>query len=164
LPTTTLQCTINIASLINRFGSLSRSSLVESRSFKRVEKKKNNLSAAAAAAHISTLSHFGSSSNAPPLFPPSAAVQESSLSSAVFLSPQEREIMADITLDPDDDPDPELFSGGAASAAAIGAWAWAALKNDNEDASRGAVSAPAQVCVSLLIYFAAPYVFFSRLA
>jgi hypothetical protein len=97
------------------------------------------------------------------------------------LSPQEREIMADITLDPDDlDPEPSS-SGGAASAAAIDAWAWAALaldlepavKNGNEDASWDVAApahAPAQVCdtslwcKTLLIHLAPPYVSRLRLA
>jgi hypothetical protein len=60
--------------------------------------------------------------------------------SSSVLSPEEREIMADITLDPDD-----LNPSVAASAAATAAWAWAALAsepavgNDDNDASSRAI-------------------------
>jgi hypothetical protein len=84
-----------------------------------------------------SISNTASSSSSSSHFGPSDA-----LFTSAALSPQEREIMADITLDPDDlEP-----SGTATSATATGAWAWAALapeqpepetmmKNDNNDAS-----------------------------
>jgi len=115
---------------------------------KKILKKQTNLSVDA---HISTSAassaHFGPSDA---LFP--NAAQEPS--SSTVLSPQEREIMADITLDPDD-PEPS----NAASAAATGAWAWAALASEpaDDDASLHAPTTkileqpeqqPTQVCVS----------------
>jgi hypothetical protein len=77
-------------------------------------------------------SHFGHSD----ALLPNAAQESSSV-----LSPQEREIMADITFDPDD---PNPFVGNSAAAAA--AWVWAALtsksevENDNDDASSRATA------------------------
>ena len=103
----------------------------------------------------SSSSHFGPSDALLPI-----AAQESSS----VLSPQEREIMADITFDPDD---PNPFVGNSAAAAA--AWVWAALtskseaENDSNDASSRATaikdaSAPKtlqrpqqQVCLFCLI-------------
>ena len=87
-------------------------------------------------AHPSTTSSSSHFDPSEALFP--NAAQKSSF---VFL-PQEREIMADITLDPDD-PDGPFISN---STAAAGAWVWAALTSepavddDNDDASSQAMA------------------------
>ena len=99
-------------------------------------KKKKKRSDSPVVAHPSTTSsssHFG---------PSEALFINAAQESSSVLSPQEREIMADITLDPDD-PDGPFISN---SAAAAGAWVWAALTSEpavddvNDDASSQAIA------------------------
>jgi hypothetical protein len=96
-------------------------------------KKKHKQIDSPVIAHPSATSSSSSSSH---FDPPDALFPNGAQEPSSVLSPQEREIMADITLDPDD-PNPAV----ADSTAAAAAWAWAvlasepAVDNDNDDAS-----------------------------